>query len=802
MCIATLDSYQLANCLSQKPRRRRRSTASNQAAQQLYPSRKTAVGAKPKTQIQKDKELYHKLQNLHQHPECLPEARTRLIDLFDHTLHEALNLKDQSGTILSVPEYDPQALHDFLARSADKTADVFAAYTARRKAGGPREMFPTLEYAKYWARLAAPVKYVDGSWLGGVHRVESTKPSHRAASRIAWQILSEELGDGDLGKNHVWVYEQLVNSIGAGSIGLGHETKFISNVTNSNHETRVWSAAIAQLCVSLFPAEMLPEILGFNMAYESLPCHLLITIQEFKELKLDPYYFVLHVSIDNGHSGHAAMGAAAVIAYMDSLPAEEREEAWRRVQAGYILAEGLPTTPAPISQLDKEVTEIFRQKCETAKPMHSFCPGAIGGSQFGKKLEDWLDPEQFERWGMLFTKVLADSRWVVKGHPEESKLIQELQWGGRMFGAYTTEETMVLSRWIEGLAPASTNPTFDAIGSYTRFTNNTAQDIIIPEASTYHLPTHIPRPTVSKPTTLSDLIRPLHIGSGLTTQQLATLLLASATPLEHFPSYPSHISTPAGMACLSALRAIYGFMDPNSPDLCAGMDEVHRLFVPNSPPIGIAELGHAVVATTPRRGVAPMYIAGMSTGKPTASPPAAEGGELTPPASPTASVTVDSGEVSDGEGERLPQSIETPPASRVKTSSPATTYLAKLSLAPTGENIPKIIGAQLAMCAAVWRNQAVVEALPRRSREEGEKLLIEAAKQVEGAFGPVVERGEVEFAKVVEGWGVGVAAVSEMVGLVGEEEAGVDEEGEKKVASRPEMGGRHITWRESRSAVV
>ena len=70
---------------------------------------------------------------------------------------------------------------------------------------GNDDMCQLLEYAKYWARLAAPVKYVDGSWLGGVHRVESTKPSHRAASRIAWQILSEELGGltsiGHLGRD-------------------------------------------------------------------------------------------------------------------------------------------------------------------------------------------------------------------------------------------------------------------------------------------------------------------------------------------------------------------------------------------------------------------------------------------------------------------------------------------------------------------------------------------------------------------------------------------------------------------------
>jgi hypothetical protein len=36
----------------------------------------------------------------------------------------------------------------------------YEAYLARRKQGGPREMFPTREYAKEWLRLAGVVKYM------------------------------------------------------------------------------------------------------------------------------------------------------------------------------------------------------------------------------------------------------------------------------------------------------------------------------------------------------------------------------------------------------------------------------------------------------------------------------------------------------------------------------------------------------------------------------------------------------------------------------------------------------------------
>ena len=41
----------------------------------------------------------------------------------------------------------------------------------------------------------------------------------------------------------------------------------------------------------------MPEAIGFNLAYEQLAYHLLVTIHELKELRIDPYYFVLHVYV-------------------------------------------------------------------------------------------------------------------------------------------------------------------------------------------------------------------------------------------------------------------------------------------------------------------------------------------------------------------------------------------------------------------------------------------------------------------------------------------------------------------------
>ena len=401
------------------------------------------------SQLDRDKQLYHQLQNLEHHPQALLIGYNRLLSLFDATIHTAR--ASSTPTILTaVPTYSPEDLTEFLNREYKDVSERFQAYLERRKAGGARELFPDFEYARYWLRTSAPVKYVDGAWLGGLHRI-TTNPHCRSMTKTAWQVLSEEFGDGDIKKNHVWVYRELLKSIDADEIGTGDSKEFVSSSKNVNNDGRVWKAALAQLCISLFPERFLPEILGFNLSYESLPLHLLITIHELRELNIDPYYFVLHVSIDNNHSGHAAMGMNAVTSYMESLPLEERSAAWRRVQVGFVLASELPTTPTPRSELDSALAKVFDEKTRTSHPLHLSCPARIGG-RTGKTLRDWLDPKLYPTHSLAFLRALADSRWIVRGQPDQSKLLAEMKWGGRMFGAFTTHEVEILASWIRELS--------------------------------------------------------------------------------------------------------------------------------------------------------------------------------------------------------------------------------------------------------------------------------------------------------------------------------------------------------------
>lgn len=201
----------------------------------------------------------------------------------------------------------------------------------------------------------------------------------------------------------------------------------------------VWKAAVAQLLISLFPHDFLPEILGFNMHFEMLTWDTLRAIKELKELKLNDYYFLLHISIDNADSGHTAMAMHTVIDYIQHIQKAEGEaaakQAWKRVQTGFVLSERLPTSPdfvpdfsstfACSNEHEAALIEIFKAKSAVAHQLHC-------GSRMmikSRSLVDWLNPVSFQypEWQKEFLSALADTKpWVRKGDSANSKLIEIL----------------------------------------------------------------------------------------------------------------------------------------------------------------------------------------------------------------------------------------------------------------------------------------------------------------------------------------------------------------------------------------
>jgi len=505
-------------------------------------------------------------------------------------------------------------------------------------------MFPTHAYAREWLRLAAVVKYVDGGWLGGVLDVATgvgagsdTNPGgtlERRVAKMAWQVISEEFGDGDLAKNHIHLYHRLCQSERLGLIiddqsQPGHVRGF-DGLGDGEGSPRVWAAAVAQQCIGLLAGtgDFFAEALGFNMAYECLPYHLLVTSMELRELKINDYYFAIHVTIDNADSGHSAMARIAVERYLDGVRerdgAEAMEIMWKRVQAGFALAEGLPTTPSsPIAfesvaggvtggrmyrptespklatPVERRMVEIFQRKSPAAIKMH--CPSRILIA--GQTIEQWLDPATLtpER-GLLFLRGLeTKSPWVKAGDPDGSKLVQMLEWEGKMFGAFSREEVGHLKAWIRGLGGVAADGAYvKHVGSISPITSRAEQDTstVDPVADDLEavlarlkrrainsLPSdddfdHVALVTKWKAAapiipSLDVLTFPQPDLDPTKTAAFLPLWLISTSLLEQYPLSPSRLASPLGMIVLRLIRSSLGFGALHQPeDVCAGIDDM------------------------------------------------------------------------------------------------------------------------------------------------------------------------------------------------------------------------------------
>jgi hypothetical protein len=556
-------------------------------------------------ELESHKQLYYKLHHLEDHPEILPECRELLLSLLSSTIADAA--KEVHNGILSVERFSRDRLDEFLKAKDVDVTNRWEEYLARRKAGGSREMFTDKDEAKWWLKQAAPVKYVDGAWLGHINKI-STPFLYRQITKNAWQVMSEELGDGDLAKNHVHVYRELMNDIDAGLPAADSED-FI-HPRHKLTEARCWKAAMAQLTISLFPHDFLPEALGFNMAYESLPLHLLKTVKELRELRLNPYYFELHISIDNADSGHAAMAMAAVTNYIELVEEQEGEEAahiaWKRVQAGYILAEGLPTTPEspslkvhtdepfPRTNTEAALIEIFAAKSFVAHKIHCNSRLKIGR----RSLVDWLEPNAFKdaQWQKEFLQDLSNCKpWVIKGSSEKSRLVKELSWEGKMFGSFTEKEVEIVKAWIDEFGLPTQSPKPDS-NVYFEFTGQSPDPPV--ESMTQDLDIFVNYPVLATPEPVTSFANTNAGGpdiddtpaldlSRLSVSNILPLWLTSTTLLESLPAVPVRAADEFGSAIVRVLRAQTGF-SAEGPGV-AGMDEVHR--TDDGHAVGLVELG-------------------------------------------------------------------------------------------------------------------------------------------------------------------------------------------------------------------
>lgn len=318
-----------------------------------------------------------------------------------------------------------QMLPNWVESNTLQVGRQYRAYLAERKAGGERRYFSSKAHALYFLKSVAPTKLVDGAWLYGL-------TSHWNDARFSEliRIYLEELGEGIPDKNHVVIYKKLLAAHGCDQWQSLDDPYFVQGAI--------------QLALAHHAGHFLPEVIGFNLGYEQLPLHLLITAYELNELGIDPYYFTLHVTVDNAASGHAKR---ALQALYDALPqATDKAEFYRRVINGYKLNMLGAGTASVIREFDlrRELLAIFSAKCGIGSAMHSdYCRVA------GKTVNEWLsDPAQLP----AFLDGLEKAGWIKRHQDPENSRFWKLIHGEHadMFGVFNAYEKQVIHDWIAG----------------------------------------------------------------------------------------------------------------------------------------------------------------------------------------------------------------------------------------------------------------------------------------------------------------------------------------------------------------
>lgn len=547
------------------------------------------------------KDLYLKIQHLEKYPEVLPQARQKLCSL----LSKAYS-RHEEQSIMTISSYSRPAMEQLLINEHELVLSRWEQYLATTQQSSSKSSFhfASRQEAKEWLRRISPAKYVDGAWLGHIHKI-ATPFALRGITKDAWQVLSEELGDGDLRKNHVYLYRQLLrdNDI---LLPEGDSPHFVHpDYSHGMDDVKTWRSAVSQLLISLFPEDFMPEILGFNLHFEQLTLETLIASRELPRFGISEYYFQLHISIDNADSGHAAMALSIVARYMDHITELEGEAAaqvsWRRIQAGYMLSrsagDGVCESTEALKELslDHETSlptedeaamiAMLKLKARVSHKIH--CPSRVKVGH--RTIAEWLSSELWssdrpQDQMCLLNDLAGASPWVRRGDSAKSRLIRELSLDGRMFGAFTHAEVDRMKHWIDSLGTSSVE--MDEESMYWRLVGHQQQLKYVPIPKHLHVETDLslylshtdadvqvtfPRAPIAGLTIVPAIFMPLWFS------HCCLLENTVAVPFRSITSLSSHI--------LRILRAESGFT-PETEGV-AGMDEQHQTSHPSLVDLGL-----------------------------------------------------------------------------------------------------------------------------------------------------------------------------------------------------------------------
>ncbi|MFD0305224.1 iron-containing redox enzyme family protein [Streptomyces sp. NPDC127119] len=272
-----------------------------------------------------DRTFFHRLVSIENFPNTLALARANAKEGLDR----AVILFEYGGdgvlTDASWFDYTPLALNERVDRIYwDKLVNPYQPLTE----------IPDRDEVIFGQKTFALGSMVDGAWA---HRIGATGRYTRRSDGMLYSIYADEMGRGDVTKNHITLIYQVLASMG---IEVPHirDTAFLDQDELPDH---LYEFSLFQLSLALFPDSLYDEILGYNLGIEmfGLGTMRMHEMQKLRRYGFDVAYEEAHLSIDNLSAGHARQSAEIIIAYLHDVAklsgADAALEHWERIWRGY-----------------------------------------------------------------------------------------------------------------------------------------------------------------------------------------------------------------------------------------------------------------------------------------------------------------------------------------------------------------------------------------------------------------------------------------------------------------------------------
>lgn len=383
------------------------------------------------------RELFYRLMNISDFPTAIDDAR----NFTDLCLQQAEKLSNDPS---QCPE--ERLFFSYSDEAFEQRIDfIYQQLVDDANSSDPTKSFITSR-SDIIERIIqfTPLNLLDGAWIRNISRVG---PLDEVRS-LLFSIFMDEMGDGDVSRNHCNIYLDLCHSVGYYPEPLdSREFAFDPAYLDSAFTVPTFELAISQLT-----NEYYPEIIGMTLQLEWEVVGLKPTRDLLSYFEIDPHFYVMHIGIDNAVNGHGQRAADAVRLYLERVRSNGGEvavqAAWRRVWNGYVAFATLGTLAQDLKKLILQkpssrdlLLELIRNKAEYGSRNHQ---GNMVGDM---RIDDWFaNPEGF-------LDALVKHEYLTPGDWPNSRLAKLLDFEtGPMFRVFTDDEISLWREYCNALA--------------------------------------------------------------------------------------------------------------------------------------------------------------------------------------------------------------------------------------------------------------------------------------------------------------------------------------------------------------